>query len=84
MNLGGITAGLGGIVEYQWGQTNLTAETGTTISPGVTGISPDPTTTSTSPSNDTTGISPNDGYSNIGNDGVQQVLQTATQQIAAD
>jgi len=80
----GITAGLGGMVEYQWGQTNLTAETGTTISPGVTGISPDSTTTSISPSNDTTGISPNDGYSNIGNDGVQQVLQTATQQIAAD
>ncbi|KAG6376142.1 glycoside hydrolase family 5 protein [Boletus reticuloceps] len=80
----GITSGLGGIVEYQWGQSNLTAETGTTISPGVTGISQDPRTTPISPNNDTTGISPNDGYSNIGNDGVQQVVQTATQNIAAN
>ncbi|KAI9566434.1 glycoside hydrolase family 5 protein [Boletus coccyginus] len=80
----GISAGLGGIVEYQWGQTNLTAQTGTTVSPGVTGISPSSQTTQISPNNDTTGISPNDGYSNIGNDDVQQVLQTATQQIAAD
>ncbi|KAF8559570.1 glycoside hydrolase family 5 protein [Imleria badia] len=80
----GITAGLGGIVEYQWGQTNLTAETGTTISPGVTGISQNSQTTSISPNDDTTGISPNDGYSNIGNDGVQQAMGTATQNIAAD
>ncbi|KIJ17403.1 glycoside hydrolase family 5 protein [Paxillus involutus ATCC 200175] len=80
----GITAGLNGIVQYQWGQTNLTAETGTTISPDVTGISQDPQTTSTSPGEDTTGISPDDGYSSNGNDGVQQVLQTASQQIATD
>ncbi|KAF8447969.1 glycoside hydrolase family 5 protein [Boletus edulis BED1] len=80
----GITSGLGGIVEYQWGQSNLTAETGTTISPGVTGISHDAQTTPVSPNNDTTGISPNDGYSNIGNDGVQQVVQNATQNIAAN
>ncbi|KAF8844970.1 glycoside hydrolase [Paxillus ammoniavirescens] len=80
----GIAAGLNGIIQYQWGQTNLTAETGTTISPGVTGISPNPQTTSTSPGEDTTGMSPDDGYSSNGNDGVQQVLQTASQQIAAD
>ncbi|KAN0077293.1 glycoside hydrolase family 5 protein [Tylopilus felleus] len=80
----GITAGLGGIVEYQWGQANLTAETGTTISPGVTGISQNPQTTPFSQNNDTTGITPNDGYSNIGNDGVQQVTQAATQQISSD
>ncbi|KAH0830561.1 glycoside hydrolase family 5 protein [Lanmaoa asiatica] len=78
----GITAGLGAIVQYQWGQMNLTAETGTTISSGVTGISQDPQTTPTSPSSGTTGISPNDGYSSNGNNGVQQVMQTATQQIA--
>ncbi|KAF9246526.1 glycoside hydrolase family 5 protein [Melanogaster broomeanus] len=80
----GISAGLNGIVQYQWGQTNLTAQTGTTISPGVTGISSNPQTTSSSPSDDTTGISPNDGYSSTGNDGVQQVMQTASQQIASD
>ncbi|KAG9318477.1 glycoside hydrolase family 5 protein [Chiua virens] len=80
----GITSGLGGIVVYQWGQTNLTAETGTTISPNVTGISQNPITTGTSSNNLTTGMSPNDGYSNVGNDGVQQVTQTAVQQIAAD
>ncbi|KIJ69403.1 glycoside hydrolase family 5 protein [Hydnomerulius pinastri MD-312] len=80
----GISSGVNGIFQYQWGQQNLTAVEGTTISPGVTGISQDPQTTGTTVNSQTTGVSPNDGYSNIANDGVDQTLQTASQQMAAD
>ncbi|KAG1890996.1 glycoside hydrolase family 5 protein [Suillus subluteus] len=61
----GIAAGLNGIVQYQWGQTNLTAEPGTTISPSTTtGQSPTPSSPGEAPTpQETTGESPNDGYS---------------------
>ncbi|KAG6335366.1 hypothetical protein ID866_3729 [Astraeus odoratus] len=81
----GISLGVAGMIQYQWGQQNLTAETGTTISPGVTGISSTGATTGTTPSTDTTGVSPNDGYSsNSNSDAIQQTLSTASQNIASD
>jgi mannan endo-1,4-beta-mannosidase len=52
----GITNGLQGMIQYQWGQSNLTAESGTTVSP----LSNE---TTTSPNLNETGQSPNDGYS---------------------
>jgi len=63
--LAGIAAGVNGIVQYQWGQSNLTAEPGTTISPSTTtGESPTPSSPGEAPSpQQTTGESPNDGYS---------------------
>ncbi|KIM65251.1 glycoside hydrolase family 5 protein [Scleroderma citrinum Foug A] len=79
-----VSSNVAGMVQYQWGQTNLTAMTGTTISPGITGISPSSDVTGTTPSSDTTGISPNDGYSSTGNNGVQQVMKTTSQNIASD
>ncbi|KAI6167024.1 glycoside hydrolase family 5 protein [Pisolithus thermaeus] len=33
-----VSLNLAGMIQYQWGQQNLTAEAGTVISPGVTGI----------------------------------------------
>lgn len=73
----GIAAGLNGIVQYQWGQTNLTTEPGTTVSP--------PTTTGETPTpQQSTGESPNDGYSIAGSNTVQQVLGSSSQAIAAD
>ncbi|KAH7889702.1 glycoside hydrolase family 5 protein [Phlebopus sp. FC_14] len=80
----GISAGLNGLLQYQYGQTNLTAETGTTISPGTTGISSSLPTTGVSPTSQVTGVSPNDGYSSYGNDGIDQDMSSASQAIAAD
>ncbi|KAH7914659.1 glycoside hydrolase family 5 protein [Hygrophoropsis aurantiaca] len=81
----GIAAGLNGIIQYQWGQSNLTAVTGTMISPDTTGESSGSSSTGETTSPDTTGESPNDGYSTSpATDGqVQQVLGNAVQQIAA-
>ncbi|KAL4067621.1 glycoside hydrolase family 5 protein [Scleroderma citrinum] len=89
-----VSSNVAGMIQYQWGQMNLTAETGTTISPGLTGISPSPGTTGTTPSStttnttqssDTTGFSPNDGYSSNSNaNGVQQVMSSTAQNIASD
>ncbi|KAG1905655.1 glycoside hydrolase family 5 protein [Suillus fuscotomentosus] len=60
----GIASGLNGIVQYQWGQSGLTAEPGTTISPSTTtGESPTPSSPGETPTpQQTTGESPNDGY----------------------
>ncbi|PBK96850.1 glycoside hydrolase [Armillaria gallica] len=54
----GITSGLAGIMQYQWGVTNVTAAQGTSFSPNEdsTSASPDETGTSSSP---------DDGYSII-------------------
>jgi mannan endo-1,4-beta-mannosidase len=52
----GITNGVQGMIQYQWGQSNLTAEEGTTISPAIN-------QTTQSPIPNSTGESPNDGYS---------------------
>ncbi|KAJ8462278.1 hypothetical protein ONZ45_g17998 [Pleurotus djamor] len=51
----GIAGGLQGIIQYQWGQGNFSAQTGTTISPANT-------ETGQSANPDETGQSPNDGY----------------------
>lgn len=80
-----VSLNLAGMIQYQWGQGNLTAETGTTISPGVTGITPSSDSTGTSQSNDTTGVSPNDGYSSNSNaDSIQQVISSTANNIASD
>jgi mannan endo-1,4-beta-mannosidase len=75
----GLMNGLQGMVQYQWGQQNLTAVPGTPITPSVTetGQSPDQTTT---------GMSPNDGYSILGQsqESVIGTLQQASQGFAPD
>ncbi|KAK7467163.1 hypothetical protein VKT23_004221 [Stygiomarasmius scandens] len=73
----GIVNGLQGMMQYQWGQSGLTTQPGTTISPNVN-------STSQSSNVDTTGISPNDGYSTqgVGTSSVQGVLQSASQRIS--
>jgi len=87
---GGITDGINGMMQYQWGQGNLTSQTGTAISsPNSTGTNPAPPSsnpTGPSPNESETGVSPDDGYSTTGTgqDGVQSVLKTASQNIAAD
>jgi len=79
--------GIGMMLQYQWGQNNLTAATGTIISPNTSG------TTSTSPSGNPssvaqnqTGFSPDDGYSTtgIGQDGVQSVRFYSFRKTFAD
>lgn len=80
-----VSLNLAGMIQYQWGQESLTAETGTTISPGVTGITPSSDSTGTSQSNDTTGVSPNDGYSSNSNaDGILPVMSNTASNIASD
>lgn len=82
----GIAAGLNGIVQYQWGQSDLTAEPGTTVTPSTTtSESPTPSSPGEAPTpQETTGESPNDGYSITGSTTVQQILGSASQSIAAD
>ncbi|KAG1875304.1 glycoside hydrolase family 5 protein [Suillus tomentosus] len=82
----GIASGLNGIVQYQWGQSGLTAEPGTTISPSTTtGESPTPSSPGETPTpQQTTGESPNDGYAITGSNTVQQILGNSAQSIAAD
>jgi mannan endo-1,4-beta-mannosidase len=68
--------GVNGMLQYQWGQSNLTSAIGTSISPNSTDTSVPPSNGITiSPSQNQTGVSPNDGYSisGIGEDGVQMV-----------
>lgn len=59
----GIDSGLNGMLQYQWGQNNLTSSTGTTISPNATGQSPNNPGSGQSPNQNETGVSPDDGYS---------------------
>ncbi|KAG1789858.1 glycoside hydrolase family 5 protein [Suillus plorans] len=82
----GIASGLNGIVQYQWGQSGLTAEPGTTITPTTTtGESPTPSSPGETPTpQQTTGESPNDGYAITGTNTVQQILGNSAQSIAAD
>jgi mannan endo-1,4-beta-mannosidase len=64
------------MMQYQWGQSNLTAKTGTTISPNSTGnSSPPPSSNPTSPTQQEENESPDDGYttSGSGQDNVQSV-----------
>ncbi|KAJ6547556.1 glycoside hydrolase superfamily [Mycena capillaripes] len=55
----GLLSGLSGMIQYQWGQGNLTAVNGTAISPTIdeNGIVPLQTEN---------GVSPSDGYSTVG------------------
>jgi len=82
----GITDGINGMMQYQWGQSNLTAQTGTSIvGANATGSNPAPPSGNpTSPTPDQSGISPDDGYSTsgTGQNQVQNVLTTASQNIA--
>ncbi|KAJ7097935.1 glycoside hydrolase family 5 protein [Mycena belliarum] len=75
----GILSGLGGMIQYQWGQGNLTAVNGTPITPAITenGIVP---------VQSQNGISPSDGYSiaGVGQEAVQATLQGAAQQFVPD
>ncbi|KAF8212244.1 glycoside hydrolase family 5 protein [Mycena galopus ATCC 62051] len=75
----GIASGLTGMIQYQWGQGNLTAVNGTAISPTIdeNGIVP---------VQDENGISPSDGYSSVGvtQEGVQSILSGAVQQFGPD
>lgn len=72
------------MIQYQWGQNNLTAAAGTTVSSNSTAISPSsPSGNPTSPVQNQTNVSPDDGYSisGIGEDNVQSVLSDAAQQM---
>ncbi|KAJ7449803.1 glycoside hydrolase family 5 protein [Mycena latifolia] len=75
----GILSGLAGMIQYQWGQGNLTAMNGTAIAPTITenGIVP---------VQDENGVSPSDGYSTVGvgQESVQATLQGAAQQFVPD
>ncbi|KAI6039069.1 hypothetical protein EDC04DRAFT_2688917 [Pisolithus marmoratus] len=71
------------MIQYQWGQKNLTADPGTIISPEVT-ITPSLVETPQSQSNDTTGISPTDGYpSNNATDNTLSNTATSLMQNSA-
>jgi len=81
----GIAAGLNGIIQYQWGQPNLTAQPGTSITPPTTtgqGSTPSSPGQSSTPQLQT-GESPNDGYS-LSPNAAQQILGPAVQKIAAN
>lgn len=83
----GISSGINGMLQYQWGSSNLTPSTGTTVTPDASGQSPNgPSSSGQSPTNAGTGESPNDGYTlnGSGDDNAQGVLQTAAQGIASD
>ncbi|KAJ7940646.1 glycoside hydrolase family 5 protein [Mycena leptocephala] len=75
----GILSGLTGMIQYQWGQGNLTAMNGTAITPIIdeNGIVPVQTEN---------GVSPSDGYSiaGVGEASVQGTLQGAVQQFGPD
>ncbi|KAK0197116.1 glycoside hydrolase family 5 protein [Armillaria mellea] len=75
----GITSGLAGIMQYQWGVTNVTAAAGTSFSPNEdsTSASPDETGTSSSP---------DDGYSIIDSntEDTESIISAASLQIAPD
>ncbi|OJA10277.1 hypothetical protein AZE42_08686 [Rhizopogon vesiculosus] len=66
------SAGLAGIMQYQWGSTGITQSSST--------IQLD---SNTSPSTDT-GDTPNDGYSIANNTAIQQILKQGAQAMAAD
>lgn len=75
----GILSGLAGMIQYQWGQGNLTTVNGTSIAPVITenGLSTIQTEN---------GLSPDDGYGSVGVDhaDVQAILQGAAQGFAPD
>lgn len=75
------------MIQYQWGQSNLTAVAGTTVSPNSTTTSPNsPSGVPTSANQNQTNVSPDDGYSisGTGEDSAQSIITNASQQIGAD
>ncbi|KAG2020297.1 CEL4b mannanase [Coprinopsis cinerea AmutBmut pab1-1] len=75
----GFRSGLSSMIHYQWGQTGLTVQPGTTVSQSVPG-------TGLVENDGITGVSPNDGYSSngVGRDSVIEVLQESVQEYASD
>jgi len=75
----GLQAGLGGMTQYQWAQSNLTSDSGTAVQPAVTGTAESPVVSGT-------GESPNDGYSiqGSGQAAAVNVLQEASNTFGAD
>jgi len=73
----GLQAGVGGMLQYQWSQSNLTSEPGSAIQPSVTGNTPEPTVTGN-------GVSPNDGYGTQGQGqaAVESILSQGGQEFA--
>jgi mannan endo-1,4-beta-mannosidase len=69
----GNSAGLAGVIQYQWGSTDVT-QSSSAIQLDVTN--------SSSPT--TIGDSPNDGYSIANNPAIQQILQQGAQAMATD
>lgn len=83
----GLKGGISGMMQYQWGQSNLTAATGTVVDNNSTDTSSAPPAGNpASPVQTGTNMSPDDGYSTsgVGLDGVQSVLQAASQNIGKD
>lgn len=75
------------MIQYQWGQSNLTAAVGTTVSPDSTATSPSSSSGNpTSPVQNQTNVSPDDGYSisGVGEDNVQSILTDGAQQIGGE
>ncbi|KAF9466797.1 glycoside hydrolase superfamily [Collybia nuda] len=72
-----IFGGLRGIIQYQWGQANLTAQAGTAIPPSSN-------SSGTTSNQDETGLSPNDGYSILGTSHEEAIgiLKTAAEQMS--
>ncbi|KAJ7063294.1 glycoside hydrolase family 5 protein [Mycena amicta] len=81
----GILSGLAGIVQYQWGQGNLTAVNGSAITPSISesGVVDE---NGESVVQNENGISPSDGYSIVGQGqvAVQGVLEGAASQFVPD
>ncbi|KAJ7452419.1 glycoside hydrolase family 5 protein [Mycena galericulata] len=75
----GFLSDIAGMIQYQWGQGNLTAVNGTAISPTITenGIVP---------VQNQNGVSPSDGYSiaGVGQESAESTLQGAAQQFVPD
>ncbi|KIL69743.1 glycoside hydrolase family 5 protein [Amanita muscaria Koide BX008] len=69
-----LSSGLAGIIHYQWGQSGLTPQAGTPITPVTT-------STPITPAQNQTGVTPNDGYSvqGAGEASFAQVIQQAVQ-----
>ncbi|KAI5987677.1 glycoside hydrolase family 5 protein [Pisolithus albus] len=75
-----VSLNLAGMIQYQWGQQNLTAEPGTVISPGTTGVTL--SSRATLASNDlSSNSSPDDGYNPRTNPDVTQLLNTISNEI---
>jgi len=80
----GIVAGLQGIIQYQWSQSNLSSVNGTDIVPAAN--STEGTQSGTQSSQTESGVSPNDGYAiqGVSQETIQGTLQAAAQQFVSN